>query len=102
MESVSRTGVEYGGCWTKLQREGQQIATFIGKELDGTLEAGAAVAEESRGGTSCRQALTVQIEELREAALREGLLDVQLAATAGLEETLLGLDEHVLAARPRA
>ena len=74
LESGSRTGVEYGGCWTKLQREGQQIATFISKELDGTLATGPAVAEESRGGTSCRQALTGQCEELREAALREGLL----------------------------
>ena len=74
LESGSRTGAEYGACWTKLQREGQQIATFIGKELDGALATGPAVAEDSRGGTSCRQALTGQCEELREAALREGLL----------------------------
>ena len=74
LESGSRTGAEYGACWTKLQREGQQIATFIGKELDGTLATGPAVAEETRSGTSCRQALTEQCEELREAALREGLL----------------------------
>ena len=74
LESGSRTGAEYGACWTKLQREGQQIATFIGKELDGTLATGPAVAEDSRAGASCRQALTEQCEELREAALREGLL----------------------------
>ena len=37
LESGSRTGAEYGACWTKLQGEGQQIATFIGKELDGTV-----------------------------------------------------------------
>ena len=62
LESGSRTGVEYGACWTQLQGEGQQIATFIGKELDGTLAAGAAVAEDGRAGASCRQALTVQCE----------------------------------------
>ena len=50
------------------------IATFIGKELDGTLAAGAAVAEDGRAGASCRQALTGQCEELREAALRDVLL----------------------------
>ena len=38
LESGSRTGVEYGGCWAKLQREGQQIATFIESEhLLGTI-----------------------------------------------------------------
>ena len=58
----------------KLQREGQQIATFIDKELEGALAAGPAVVDGSRAGSSCRQALTEQIEELREAALREGLL----------------------------
>ena len=74
LESGSRSGVEFGACWTQLQREGQQIATFIGKELDGTLATGPAVAEDGRAGASCRQALTEQCEELREAALREGLL----------------------------
>ena len=74
LESGSRTGAEYGACWTKLQREGQQIATFTGKELDGTLATGPAVAEDSRARASSRQALTEQCEELREAALREGLL----------------------------
>ena len=73
LESGSRTGTEYDACWNKLQREGQQIATFIGKELEGTLAAGLAVVDDSRAG-SCRQALTEQCEELREAALREGLL----------------------------
>ena len=69
LELEPRTGAEYGAYWTKLQRENQQIATFIGKELDSTLATGTAVAEDSRG-----HALTEQCEELREAALQEGLL----------------------------
>ena len=74
LESGSRSGVGYGACWTKLQRGGQQIATFIGKELDRSLATGPAVVEDSRGGPSCRQALTGHCEELREAALRERFL----------------------------
>ena len=73
LESGARTGREYDACWKKLQREGQQIATFIDKELEGTLAAGPAMVD-GRAGNRCRQALTEQIEELREAALRDMLI----------------------------
>ena len=42
LESGTRTGDEYRACWEELQTEGEQIANFLGKELEGPLATGPA------------------------------------------------------------
>ena len=73
VESRSRTGEEYGGCWRSLQREGEQICNFLNVEFDGAIAKGVANAEGLREGASCRQIVTEQREEWREALLAEAL-----------------------------
>ena len=73
MEEGSRTGDEYGSSWAAVQREGEQLATFLNVELTGTLANGADSVENLPEGGSCRQAITEQREVLREAAVAEGL-----------------------------
>ena len=74
LDSGTRTGEEFKESWTFLQQEAGQCAEFIGIELDGTLAVGPDVAVELKEGDSSRQALTEQMEGLREAVLREALL----------------------------
>ena len=49
------------------------MATFLGKELTGILSTGPATLEDVRVGGSCRQAVTEQREEWREAVVAEGI-----------------------------
>ena len=74
LDSGTRTGDEYRTSWEELQMEGQQIVDYLGKELEGALATGPAVAANCTSGRCCRQELTEQREELKEAALRDGLL----------------------------
>ena len=74
LDSDSRTGQEYGTSWEVLQREGEQMTTYLGKEFDGPLATGPAIVEERRPGDSCRQVITVQREELREAVVGKALV----------------------------
>ena len=71
LDSDTRTGREFRECWSFLQREAGQCCDYLGKELEGPLAAGPAVAANCRSGRSCRQELTEQREELKEAALRD-------------------------------
>ena len=73
-DSNVRTGREYRECWEFLQREAEQCAGFLGKDLTGVLAAGADIAAELGEGGSSRQQITEQREELREGVLREALL----------------------------
>ena len=73
MESRSRTGEEFGESWRALQREGEQICNFLSVEFDGAIAKGAENAEGLRDGASCRQIVTEQREEWREALLAEAL-----------------------------
>ena len=73
VESRSRTGEEFGESWRALQREGEQICNFLSVEFDGAIAKGAQNAEGLRDGASCRQIVTEQREEWREALLAEAL-----------------------------
>ena len=73
VESRSRTGEEFGESWRALQREGEQICNFLSVEFDGAIAKGAENAEGLRDGASCRQIVTEQREEWREALLAEAL-----------------------------
>ena len=73
LDEDSRTAREYTTCWEILQREGEQSSVYLQKEFSGALATGPAIVEQSRSGESCRQALTKQREELKEAVMREAL-----------------------------
>ena len=74
MESNVRTGREFQEMWEFLQREARQCSEYLGQELEGVIAAGADVAAELGEGSSSRQEVTEQREELREAVMREALL----------------------------
>ena len=74
LESGTQTGQEFGDSWQLLQREGEQCTTYLGKEFEGALAAGPAIMADSRPGGNCRQVVTEQREELKEAVVREALL----------------------------
>ena len=74
LDSDSRTAREYSNCWDILQREGEQASGFLNLELTGALATGPAIVEQSRPGESCRQVVTKEREELKEAVLREALV----------------------------
>ena len=57
-----------------MQTEGEQASTFLNLELTGALAAGPSIVEQSRPGESCRQVVTKEREELKEAVLREALV----------------------------
>ena len=59
-----------------MQREGDQICNFLNVEFDGAIAKGVENAEGLRDGASCRQAVTEQREEWREALLAEALRQV--------------------------
>ena len=73
LEEGSRTGDEYGSSWAAVQGEAEQMATFLNVELTGTLLNGADSVMHVPVGGSCRQDITEQREELREASVAEGL-----------------------------
>ena len=50
LESDTRTGLEYGASWGNLRKEGEQCATYLGKEFDGALAKGPATVEDSKTG----------------------------------------------------
>ena len=72
-DSGCRTGTEFEASWKRLQSEGEQLCAFLNFDFTGTLAVGPAAAMSLKEGESSRQALTVQREELREAALGEAL-----------------------------
>ena len=72
--SNCRTGREFTESWTHLQMEGAQCANYLGIELGGLLAKGPAHATCLQPDSSCRQELTEQREELKEAVLKEALL----------------------------
>ena len=74
LNSNSRTAREYSNCWEIMQTEGEQASTFLNLELTGALAAGPSIVEQSRPGESCRQVVTKEREELKEAVLREALV----------------------------
>ena len=77
MESNVRTGREFQEMWEFLQTEARQCSEYLGKELEGVIAADADVAAELGEGSSSRQGVTEQREELREelreAVIREAL-----------------------------
>ena len=73
LDSGCRTGVEFTNCWRVLQTEAEQVSAFLNLEISGPLAEGPATADSLREGTTSRQPLTEQREELREAALAEAL-----------------------------
>ena len=74
MASDTRTGDEFAEAWRVLQAEAEQCCDYLGRELDGALHTGPAIAGNLEDGKSSRQEVTEQREELREAVMREVLL----------------------------
>ena len=56
-----------------MRKDGEQCATYLDQELGGVLAKGPGAANDNRPGSSSRQAVTEQLEELKEAVLREAL-----------------------------
>ena len=73
LESGLRTGEELGQAWATLKLRAQQMADYLGEELDGALE-----VEVEGAGMGCttgatRMAVTTQLEELTLATLTKHL-----------------------------
>ena len=55
------------------EREREQCASYLGKELDGILANGSSCMGDTRPGNNSRQVVTEKREELKEAVVREAL-----------------------------